>query len=212
MPTLHVLSGPDLGRAFRVESGALIGRSAECAVALSAASISRRHARLEQVGGRWQLVDLDSRNGIATAADAGRRVPRVELVDADEFVVGDVRMRLRLEVAAASTPATPAEPAPRAAAADLPEIELEPHTAPPAHRASAAEVRRLQPPSPGAMPPDAERTAILRRDHEASAGGWLTGDLEQWPPALKLVAGLVAIAVCAGVAYACFALASALRS
>ena len=64
MPEFFCLSGPDMGRSFEVDDGALFGRAPECRVRLRDKSISRQHARLERDGDRWRLVDAGSRNGV----------------------------------------------------------------------------------------------------------------------------------------------------
>lgn len=92
---LFVLSGADLGRSFALADGALLGRSPECAVPLRDASISRMHAKVEARGGALWLVDQGSRNGLWRK---GERVKELELGDLDEFKVGDVFVRVRLEL------------------------------------------------------------------------------------------------------------------
>jgi pSer/pThr/pTyr-binding forkhead associated (FHA) protein len=111
MPRIYVLSGPDLGRTFDVGADATFGRTAECAVTLRDASVSRAHARLERVGESWRIVDAGSRNGLFVG---DTRVPTAELADGDEFRLGEVQLRFRADVAAAPTasgPAAPTEPA-----------------------------------------------------------------------------------------------------
>jgi pSer/pThr/pTyr-binding forkhead associated (FHA) protein len=139
MPTLYVLSGPDLGRIHEVEDGVVLGRANECDVVLHAGSISRRHARLSFEEGSWFVVDLGSRNGVFLGEQRGLRL---ELTDGAIFRLGDLELRFRLAeatldpVAPAAAPA-PVEPEfdesiefdePEEAAADLiggVEIELE---------------------------------------------------------------------------------------
>ncbi len=97
MPRIYVLSGPDLGRTFDVETGATFGRTAECAVVLRDASVSRSHARLEGGAVGWRIVDIGSRNGLFTRDE---RVQGVDLADGDEFRLGEVQLRFRADVAA----------------------------------------------------------------------------------------------------------------
>lgn len=107
MPRLYVLSGEDLGRTFEVRGGPVVlGRVADLRV--RGASISRRHARLEEDGGSWSLVDLDSRNGIFKG---GVRQERIPLEDGDVFVLGEVELRFRLEGEAAPSEPASSEPA-----------------------------------------------------------------------------------------------------
>jgi len=107
MPRLYVLSGEDLGRTYEVRGGPVVlGRVAD--LRIRGASISRRHARLEEDGGSWSLVDLDSRNGIFKG---GVRQERISLEDGDVFVLGEVELRFRLEGEAAPSEPASSEPA-----------------------------------------------------------------------------------------------------
>lgn len=111
MPRLYVLSGDDLGVVRDFESGAVIGRAPELDLRIRGASISRQHARLEQRGGEWFVVDLGSSNGTRVG---GRVIGEARLEDGDEFLVGDVELRVRLSATeptvAPAAPAAPAEP------------------------------------------------------------------------------------------------------
>lgn len=135
MPTLYVLSGPDLGRSHDVKDGAVLGRANDCEVVLHASSISRRHARLELDGERWFAVDLDSRNGIFLD---DHRAKRFELTDGALFRLGDLELRFRavsppVDVSESDTPVAgvpapaPVEsaPAPTAETQFEPEPEIE---------------------------------------------------------------------------------------
>ncbi len=102
MPRIYALSGPDLGRTFDVVDGATFGRTAECAVTLRDASVSRTHARLEREGARWRVVDTGSRNGLFVGTE---RVTSIALDDGDEFRLGEVVLRFRAEIVAVATPA-----------------------------------------------------------------------------------------------------------
>lgn len=99
MPRIYVLSGPDLGRTFDVESGATFGRTTDCTVTLRDASVSRTHAHLEHTESGWRIVDTRSRNGLHVR---GERVAQADLADGEEFRLGEVELRIRLDVAIAS--------------------------------------------------------------------------------------------------------------
>jgi hypothetical protein len=105
MPKLYVLSGHDVGKSFEVGDGALVGRDPECAVRLRDPSVSRRHACLERGESGWSIADTQSRNGVHVR---GARVASAPLADGAEFVVGEVLLRFRADVASAAS-----EPAPR---------------------------------------------------------------------------------------------------
>jgi hypothetical protein len=92
MPRLFVLSGPDTGRVFDVESGAKLGRAPDCDVQLSHSSVSRHHALLERDERGWCVVDAGSVNGVVFG---GGRVGRAPLSDGAVFALGDVELRFR---------------------------------------------------------------------------------------------------------------------
>jgi pSer/pThr/pTyr-binding forkhead associated (FHA) protein len=165
MPKLYVLSGPDTGKSFELEAGALVGRDPECAVRLRDPSVSRKHARVEHGERGWSIVDTQSRNGIRVE---GKRVATVELADGGELTLGEVLLRFREQVArpvpAAQEPgpvraapllATPiAPPTPPPIPADDAEIVLEgdwesapTRTSPPADRSPDRPSNRQPEPS-----------------------------------------------------------------
>lgn len=114
-PRLFVLSGPDLGRSLELSDGAILGRGADCTHRLNAASVSRRHARIECVDAQWFVVDLGARNGVQMGE---RRIERERLEDGALFKLGDVELRFRIEAEAPLAAAPPrgaedAEAAPR---------------------------------------------------------------------------------------------------
>ena len=118
---LYVLSGPDIGRSFSVRHGDTLGRSPDCVVTLKHASLSRNHAHIECLDGRWFIVDDQSRNGVFVGK---QRTPRAELADMAEFQLGELHLRLRLETSDASSDAAPAASAPAARATSQAESEL----------------------------------------------------------------------------------------
>ena len=120
MAQIFVLSGPDVGRSFDVRHGDTVGRSPECSVPLKHASVSRHHARFEQDGERWSIVDTGSRNGVVVER---RRVERAELADMQEFQVGELLLRFRS--GAAEPHAAPVAPAPQVAAPAPAAFEVE---------------------------------------------------------------------------------------
>ena len=88
-----------------------VGRVAECDVVLDDPLVSRRHAVLRRLDGRWVLEDQGSRNGIYLD---GSRAERVEVGAGVRVVFGDPALGPWLELAPeeAETPA----PVPRAPA------------------------------------------------------------------------------------------------
>lgn len=112
MPTLYVLSGPEVGRQVEVGDGAVLGRADDCDAVLRHLSVSRRHARLERKRAGWRVVDLGSRNGLFLN---GERVKKLFVEDGTEFRLGDLELRLRFAPGEPTDGAEAAEPS-----ADLP--------------------------------------------------------------------------------------------
>lgn len=92
MPTLYVLSGPEIGRQVDVGDGAVLGRADDCDAVMRDLSVSRRHARIERKRAGWRVVDLGSRNGLFKD---GERVKKLFVEDGTEFRLGDLELRLR---------------------------------------------------------------------------------------------------------------------
>jgi DNA-binding NtrC family response regulator len=87
---LVVVEGPDVGREFPLPlRGGGIGRGDDMTVALGDPSVSRHHASLELVEGRFVLVDAGSRNRTRVNGD---EIVRHLLDDGDEIAVGKTRM------------------------------------------------------------------------------------------------------------------------
>ncbi len=68
-----------------------IGRSADCDLRIEHTSISRQHAELRCVDGRWSLADSGSKNGVRVD---GKRIDQVDLGSAIWCAIGDVYCRL----------------------------------------------------------------------------------------------------------------------
>jgi predicted component of type VI protein secretion system len=208
---LYVLAGPDLARSFALTENSTVGRSDECDVVLRDRSISRKHARIVRQEERWFVQDLGSTNGVTKE---GTRGERFELADGDEFRLGDLPVRFKLqagadapdiEFAAGGTqtilsrapepepvPVVPAAPAPQAAP-EVDEIEIEGPDEPlPVARTAFSP---SLPPAPRA----ARRT------------GFLAGDIEQLPFWLRCVIVLGMLAVGAGLAYGAYLAVQMLR-
>ncbi len=61
---LTVTRGPEQGQERRVSGSlAVIGRGSGCEIVLTDDQVSRRHAELAEIGGRWFVSDLGSANG-----------------------------------------------------------------------------------------------------------------------------------------------------
>jgi hypothetical protein len=69
----------------------LLGRSSACQLVFADDTVSRRHAELRLVEGRWMLRDLGSSNGTWVN---GRRVLEAEVAAGDEVHLGACRFRV----------------------------------------------------------------------------------------------------------------------
>jgi diguanylate cyclase (GGDEF)-like protein len=89
---LQVVAGHDALRYARLDKRRAIevGRDAGCALQLSDASVSRRHARLGFVDGELRVEDLGSRNGTRVN---GKKVKQARLHPGDRLEVGNVLLR-----------------------------------------------------------------------------------------------------------------------
>lgn len=96
MLSLVVVRGPDKGRAFALpeREPQLIGRSTE-ALALTDATVSRRHAELTPEAGAWIVRDLASRHG--TFVNGARLEGAVALHEGDRLRCGDTELLVARE-------------------------------------------------------------------------------------------------------------------
>jgi hypothetical protein len=74
------------------EGEVVVGRSRSCDWVVMDSVVSRRHARLRCVDGRWLVRDCESMNG--TYLNRSRISSEVEARPGDELTLGDVRMIL----------------------------------------------------------------------------------------------------------------------
>ena len=92
MPTLIVNPGRPDERTHELGEGVtVIGRAAECGIAILDRSLSRQHAQLEIAGGRVVVRDLASKNGTFVN---GAQIELQSLSDGDRLRCGDVTMSL----------------------------------------------------------------------------------------------------------------------
>src|SRR5258705_13249425 len=64
MPSLHILKGPNEGTHIPLEGDRFVlGRNPECAVVIPVTSVSREHAQIVRIGGKYFIEDKQSRNG-----------------------------------------------------------------------------------------------------------------------------------------------------
>jgi diguanylate cyclase (GGDEF)-like protein len=87
-PCLVILAGPGMGRRIDLEGGVVdIGRSEACVIPVVSPQVSRRHASIQRVLGRYVVADLESTNGTFVN---DRRIQQERLNDGDKIRVGDL--------------------------------------------------------------------------------------------------------------------------
>lgn len=97
-PALLVMSGARKGDKILVEeSNAVIGRDPEAEVCIEDAGVSWEHARIEDQGGSWSLIDMGSTNGTVIN---GIRVDEQPLTHGDKLVFGTTMVRFEVQDAA----------------------------------------------------------------------------------------------------------------
>jgi len=93
-PVLVVLSGNEMGQRVVVERSLLIGRDPDADLMLTDALVSWHHARIEDRGDSWTLVDLDSTNGLTVNGEALREHV---LSSNDQIVIGGTTISFELQ-------------------------------------------------------------------------------------------------------------------
>jgi hypothetical protein len=97
MSATSVTGSVVLGDGRRVpvgESGLTIGRLPDCDVAVSDRNVSRRHAQIRAVDGRFAIADLGSTNG--TRVNGATISAPHELQSGDEITMGNTVLRFEL--------------------------------------------------------------------------------------------------------------------
>lgn len=88
---IYAPSSNQLGKRFSlVESSVRIGRGAENHVVLDSDSVSRRHARIEVLGGDYRIVDMRSTNGTYVNDEL---IEETQLRRGDQIKIGDTILK-----------------------------------------------------------------------------------------------------------------------
>ena len=95
-PVLIVVSGKETGRRIVLPGTSVIGRDPDADVVLDDEGISWHHARIEDRGDSWAIVDLGSMNGTIVR---GKPVESAALADGDPLMIGDSLLRVELRSA-----------------------------------------------------------------------------------------------------------------
>jgi hypothetical protein len=94
VPRLVCLTGKDAAKAFPLACDALeLGRGLGADLRLRDRSVSRQHALLRQVGGKWFITPVATWN--RTAVNGVRVAETVELQDGDVLQLGEASLRMR---------------------------------------------------------------------------------------------------------------------
>jgi two-component system cell cycle response regulator len=107
-PVVVIIAGPDAGTSVRLDRTLTIGRSPDAGLPLADTSVSYLHARIEDRGDEWAIVDLGSTNGMrvddAPCTEAllrpdvkiqmGTTVLRFEVHDEDDQAYDEMVQRL----------------------------------------------------------------------------------------------------------------------
>lgn len=207
MLRLIVLTGPDVGREADLTHGGLVGRSEAASLRLRDRSISREHARIDQRGASWFLVDQNSTNGLWVGLE---RVSEAELADFGEVRVGEVTLRARFESDQPESKVTTAAPRQEPIqfqsgggatvvedeGADL-ELEWDLEESAPG---TAADPGGQASSAPKATTRDLQREELLR-SLQTKRAGLLSADLSQLPSWMRGLLFLGALLVAVGVFY-----------
>jgi two-component system, cell cycle response regulator len=93
-PSVVVMSGGAVGARARLSGNASLGRDPTCEVVLPDAGVSWRHARIEDRGDAWVLVDLGSTNGSQVN---GVRSAEGRLAHGDRITLGRTILRFEMQ-------------------------------------------------------------------------------------------------------------------
>jgi diguanylate cyclase (GGDEF)-like protein len=85
-PCLVIISGDDMGRRFELGNQEVsIGRADTCTICVNTDQVSRKHATVQAVLGKYYIVDMRSTNGTFVNE---QKVERAKLLDGDQIRVG----------------------------------------------------------------------------------------------------------------------------
>ncbi len=93
-PVLVVLTGNEMGKRVIVDRSLIVGRDPDCDLPLTDALVSWHHARVEDRGDSWTLIDLGSTNGTRVN---DRVQPEFVLEANDRIVFGGTAVSFELQ-------------------------------------------------------------------------------------------------------------------
>ncbi|MBN1769907.1 MAG: GGDEF domain-containing protein [Deltaproteobacteria bacterium] len=92
-PVLVVMGGVDVGKRIAIAGTVVLGRDPGCDVVLNDGGVSWRHARIEDRGDAWGVVDLGSTNGTVVR---GQQARDTILAAGDTVMLGRTVLRFEL--------------------------------------------------------------------------------------------------------------------
>jgi pSer/pThr/pTyr-binding forkhead associated (FHA) protein len=104
-PPLKLVTQPSGFAVELTQPSTLVGRHTDADLRLPLPDVSRRHCRFVFADDSWQVVDLDSLNGVFVN---GERVERATLRHQDIVVIGGFRFRVELN-ATSEDPQSPSD-------------------------------------------------------------------------------------------------------
>ncbi len=93
-PALVVLTGADVGARYLLDRTTIVGRDPQAGIVFGDAGVSFRHARFEDRGDAWAVVDLGSTNGTHVN---GLRVNEAVLAPGDRVTLGVTVVRFEVQ-------------------------------------------------------------------------------------------------------------------
>ena len=94
-PELVFLSEGSVTKKTIIKKKLILGRGQKCDIHISDIKASREHAILSEVGGRYILEDLNSRNGTLVN---NQSISKVTLLDGDEINIGKARILFKMDL------------------------------------------------------------------------------------------------------------------
>lgn len=92
-PVVVVIAGAEVGERRRIDGPFVVGRDPDCHLVLSDPAVSFHHARIEDRGDGWALVDDQSTNGTRVN---GKRQRECVLAANDKIQLGDTVLRFEI--------------------------------------------------------------------------------------------------------------------
>jgi len=88
MPILEFIKGVNQGTQRELSGDRIVfGRNADCQIVLNAPAVSREHAVIRKIGGKYYIEDMNSRNGTEINSPTNKIKARTQLKDGDQITI-----------------------------------------------------------------------------------------------------------------------------